>query len=59
MTKVNWKGMYPPDRPIYKEGWSIAIQPPKEKDSVRYNLVVGRALCNKALLILRKRNPSI
>src|SRR5215469_4105679 len=27
--------------------------------SVRYKLVVGRALCNKALLILRKRNPSI
>jgi len=26
--------------------------------SVRYKLVVGRALCNKALLILRKRNPS-
>ena len=26
--------------------------------SVRYNLVVGRALCNKALLILRKPNPS-
>jgi len=32
MTKVNWKGMYPPDHPIYKEGWSIAIQPPKEKE---------------------------
>jgi hypothetical protein len=35
MTKVNWKGEYPKDHPFYKEGWSIAIQPPKEKESRR------------------------
>ena len=29
MTKVNWKGEAPPDHPIYKEGWSIAVQSPK------------------------------
>jgi hypothetical protein len=28
MAKVNWKGMLPPDHPLYKEGYSIAVQSP-------------------------------
>jgi len=24
-------GLFPPEHPIYKEGWSIAIQPPTGK----------------------------
>jgi hypothetical protein len=26
---IIWKGLAPPDHPIYKEGWSIAVQSPK------------------------------
>jgi hypothetical protein len=29
MAKVIWLGLAPPDHPIYKEGWSIAVQSPK------------------------------
>ena len=29
MTKVTWLDLAPPDHPIYKEGWSIAVQSPK------------------------------
>jgi len=35
MAKIIWEGEAPPDHPIYQEGWSIAIQPPKEKERRR------------------------
>jgi len=28
-------GLFPPDHQIYKEGWSIAIRPPTEKEKPR------------------------
>ena len=36
MAKVIIKGLAPPDHPIYKEGWSIAVnspgKPPAKKE---------------------------
>jgi hypothetical protein len=29
MTKIVLVGLLPPEHPIYKEGWSIAVQPGK------------------------------
>jgi hypothetical protein len=29
MAKVILVGLLPPEHPVYKEGWSIAVQPPK------------------------------
>jgi len=36
MAKIIWKGLAPPDDPVWKEGTSIAIQPSPEelKDSL-------------------------
>jgi len=31
MAKIILVGLLPPDHPIYKEGWSIAVQPQPKK----------------------------